>query len=135
MYLQQAFCEQVEGGYAESNTLIDAALEIARCELDNNVIIEARGRSLKAHNLFSIFTDSTDSDASPCGTNTTLNDSKENAETALRILNEHNIDHYSQKTLLRLLSGISNHLGLDAQQVSYDRRLAMLEAQYPDVSC
>jgi hypothetical protein len=131
MYLQQAFCEQVEGGYAESNTLIDAALEIARCELDNNVIIEARGRSLKAHNLYSIFTYS---DTSLCGTNTTLNDSKENAETALRILNEHNIDHYSQKTLLRLLSGISNHLGLDAQQVSYDRRLAMLEAQYPDVS-
>lgn len=131
MFLQQAFCEQVEGNYSESNALIDAALGIARHDLDNNVIIESRGRALKAHNLYSIFTYS---DGCLSGTHTTLNDAKGNAETALRILNEHNIDHHTQKTLLRLLSGITNHLGLDAQQVSYDRRLAMLEAQYPDTS-
>jgi hypothetical protein len=131
MFLQQAFCEQVEGNYSESNALIDAALGIARHELDNNLIIESRGRALKAHNLYSIFTYS---DGCLSGTHTTLNDAKGNAETALRILNEHNIDHHTQKTLLRLLSGITNHLGLDAQQVSYDRRLALLEAQYPDTS-
>jgi tetratricopeptide (TPR) repeat protein len=131
MFLQQAFCEQVEGNYYESNSLIDAALLIAQRDLDNNVIIESRGRALKAHNLYSIFTYS---DASLNGTNNTINDAKGNAETALRILNEHDIDHHTQKTLLRLLSGITNHLGLDAQQVTYDRRLAMLEAQYPDTS-
>ena len=127
--LQQAFCQQVEGNYTESNSLIDAALTVARNELDSNLILEARGRSLKAHNLYSIFTYS---DTTGHHTSAPLLDAKENAESALRILHEQNIDHYTQKTLLRLLSGITNHLGLDVAQISYDRRLALLEARYPE---
>jgi hypothetical protein len=129
MFLQQAFCHQVEESYSESNFLIDAALDINRRELDTNMIIEARGRSLKASNLYSIFTDS---DASFSGTTTILWNAWDNADRALRILDKHNIDHHTQMELLRLLSSVANHLGLNAQQASYDRRLEVLKAQYPD---
>lgn len=130
MLFQQAFCEQVEGNYHESNTLIDEGLTIARNELDRNAILEARGRSLKAHNFYAIFTYS---ETSAGDTSGPLLGAKDNAEKALRILTDHNLDPHNRKILLRLLSGITNHLGLDGEAASYDRQLAMLEARYPEI--
>lgn len=130
MLFQQAFCEQVEGNYHESNILVDKALAIAHDELERNVILEARGRSLKANNLYSIFTYS---ETSACAPSDSLLGAKENAETALRILADQNLDPHNRKILLRLLSGITNHLGLDAEAASYDRQLAMLEARHPEL--
>ena len=129
MLFQQAFCEQVEGNYHESNTLVDEALAIVHSELERNGILEARGRSLKSHNLYSIFTYSETSADDPSGS---LLGAKKNAETALQILTEQNLDPHNRKILLRLLSGITNHLGLDAEAASYDRQLAMLEARHPE---
>ena len=85
---------------------------------------------LKAHNLYSIFTYSETFASEP---NDALLGAKENAETALRILADQNLDPHNRKTLLRLLSGITNHLGLDAEAASYDRQLAMLEARHPEL--
>jgi tetratricopeptide (TPR) repeat protein len=130
MFFQQAFCEQVEGNYHESNILVDKALDIAHDELEQNVILEARGRSLKAHNLYSIFTYS---ETSACDPSAPLLGAKENAEMALRILADQNLDPHNRKILLRLLSGITNHLGLDAEAASYDRQLALLEARHPEL--
>ena len=130
MLFQQAFCEQVEGNHYESNILVDEALAIAHDELERNIILEARGRLLKAHNLYSIFTYSETFASEP---NDALLGAKENAETALRILADQNLDPHNRKTLLRLLSGITNHLGLDAEAASYDRQLAMLEARHPEL--
>jgi tetratricopeptide (TPR) repeat protein len=129
--LHQAFCEQMEENYDCSNELIDAALEISHTDLDNNSILEARGLTLKAHNLYRIFTYR---ETSSPQKSVPLLEAKESAEGALRILQDQKIDHYTQKTLLRLLSGITNHLGLNSAHVAYDQQLALLEAQYPDNS-
>jgi tetratricopeptide (TPR) repeat protein len=129
--LQQAFCEQVEGNYIESNTLIDTALSIADSELDHNTILEARGRTLKAYNYYSLFTYN---GPPPHGMSSALLEAKSNAETALRLLTEQNLDPHSRKILLRLLSGIAHHLELNAEQASYDRQLAILEARFPNTT-
>ena len=129
MLLQQGFCEQVEGNYHESNTLIDEALMIVRDDLDRNAILEARGRCLKAHNLYSLFTYGDTSGKAPT---TIIREAKKNAEIALRLLSEEELDPYHQKTLLRLLCAIANHLGLDGELASYERLLTTLEARYPD---
>jgi tetratricopeptide (TPR) repeat protein len=128
--LQQAFCEQIEGNYHESNTLIEEALTITHKDLDRNILLEARGRSLKAHNFYSLFIYS---ETPARTTNGPLVAAKTNAETALRLLTEENLYSHNRKVLLRLLSGITNHMGLDAEQASYDRQLAMLEARYPEM--
>ena len=130
--LQQAFCEQVEGNYTYSNELIDAAIAICRTELNNNTILEARGLTLKAHNLYTIFTYS---ETSCRQMSAPLLEAYEHAESALRILQEQGIDHHTQKNLLRLLSGITNDLGLEAAQGAYNQQLALLEDEYPDTSC
>jgi tetratricopeptide (TPR) repeat protein len=127
--LQQAFCEHMEGNYHESNTLIDAALTITHEELDRNPVLDARGRTLKAHNLCSIFTYS---EMSPHDVKAPLLAAKKNAESALRSLTDLNLDPLNRMALLRLLSEITNHLGLDAEQASYDNQLAMLREMYPD---
>jgi hypothetical protein len=121
----------MEENYDCSNELIDAALEISHTDLDNNSILEARGLTLKAHNLYRIFTYR---ETSSPQKSVPLLEAKESAEGALRILQDQKIDHYTQKTLLRLLSGITNHLGLNSAHVAYDQQLALLEAQYPDNS-
>jgi tetratricopeptide (TPR) repeat protein len=129
--LQQAYCEQVEENYVESNALIEDALTITQKELDHNTLLQARGRSLMAHNFYSIFTYS---GPSTPPNNTSLHEAKHNADTALQLLTEQNLDPHHRKILLRLLSNITSHLGLAVEQESYDRQLTMLESRFPNTS-
>ena len=130
-FLQQGFCEYTRGNYRESNQLIDEALIISNQELDKNRILEARARTLRAHNFYSIFTFSEQDslDARRCLVNA-LTD----GELALKLLTEGQLDPHSRKVLLRLLGGVSNHLNLHWRQVHFDRELALLEARYPNTT-
>jgi hypothetical protein len=127
--LHQAFYEQVEGNYSESNTLVDAALKIIERDLEGNPILEARGRTLKAYNLNFLFTYS--GDAAPQSSEL-LQSAQESAEKALRLLTQNRTDPHTQKALLRLLSEITNHRGLTSTHRSYNQQLTKLEAKYPD---
>jgi hypothetical protein len=127
-FLQQGFCEYTQGNYRESNRFIDEALIIAKRELDHNRILEARARSLRAHNNYSIFTYS--EERSPEGRRC-LTNALQDSEVALKLLSEGDLDPHTRKVLLRLLSGVTEHLHMPWRNVEVNRELAMLEAQYP----
>lgn len=127
-FLQQGFCEYSQGNYHDSNRFIDEALSIVKAELDHNRILEARARSLRAHNFYSIFTFSEDS--SPAA-RMTLKNALQDGELALKLLNEGELDPHTRKVILRLLSGVTGHLEMPWRQIQVDRELALLEAQFP----
>ena len=128
-FLQQGFCEHTRGNYRESNRLIDEALIISNQELDKNKILEARARSLRAHNFYSIFSFAEEPSSE---SRKSLVSALTDGELALEILTEGELDPHSRKVILRLLSGVTWHLDLPWRQVHFDRQLAMLEAQYPN---
>ena len=127
-FLQQGFCEYSRGNHKHSNKLIDEALIIALTKLDQNTLLEARARCLRAHNSYSLFTFS---EPSSSEARMNLTEALRDGERALEILTDGKLDPHSRKVLLRLLGGVANHLSLPWKQASYDRQLALLEAQYP----
>ena len=127
-FLQQGFSEYTRGNHRQSNKLIDEALIIAHTKLDQNTLLEARARCLRAHNSYSLFTYS---EPSSPEARVNLAEALRDGERALEILTDGKLDPHSRKVLLRLLGGVANHLDLPWKQATYDRQLALLEAQNP----
>ena len=131
LYLQRGYCEHVDGRFAESNSLIDEALIIAKKELKENAVLTARALTLRAHNGYSLFAFS--EQITP-GAQRALRAALRDGDSALEILTGHELDPQGRKSLLRLLSGVATHLNLPTHQIRYDKELAIMNWQFPDKS-
>lgn len=129
LYLQRGYCEHVDGRFAESNSLVDEALIIAKKELKANPILTARALTLRAHNGYALYTFN---EGPNHGARKALQSALRDGDGALEILTSHDLDPQSRKSLLRLLSGVANHLDLPVQQIRYDKELALMNWKFPE---